>query len=161
MHLGGEPSFCPACTEAEEKPHLQPSSVLGPGGCSWDFWSLQRCLPLAGDAMVVPPARAFCSFFTAAEVVLRGPPWAAATAPHSVGGLGLNRGAAWPGELCFLLLLLLLVPLLLVASGCGDVPSAPVRAALHLLNASWLPQIHHRLSELSLRGTWWGEINFS
>lgn len=97
MHPGGEPSSCPACTEAEEKPRLQPSSALGPGGCSWDFWSLQHCLPLAGDAVVLSLAQAFCSAFIAAGVVLWGPPWAATTAPQRMGGLGVNRGAAWPG----------------------------------------------------------------
>lgn len=95
VHPRGEPRSCPECPEAEEKPHLQPSSVVGPAGCSWDFWWLQRCLPLTGGAVVL--ALAFCSAFTAAGVVLRGPPWAVAAAPHSVGG-GLTLIGVQPGQ---------------------------------------------------------------
>lgn len=80
VHPGGEPSL------AEEKPHLLRRA--GPGGCSWDLWSFWCCLRL--DFLQGGPL---------------GPPWAVATALQGVDGLP-QEGAARPGELCFLLLLL-------------------------------------------------------
>lgn len=96
VHPGGEPSSCPASTEAEEKACLQPSSALGPGGCSWDFWLLQHCLPLAGNALVLPPAPAFCSAFAAAG-------WSFGVLPalrsqHATAKVGLGLTGVQPGQ---------------------------------------------------------------
>lgn len=69
VHPGGASSSFPARTEAEEK--LRPSSWLS--GCS-------SIASISGNAAVLPPAQVFCFVFTAAGIVLRGPPWAASAA---------------------------------------------------------------------------------